>query len=74
MARPTIDNSYILKEWLSKIPYSDRQIVLDRICEECLISQNVLANWRYARSKIPLSGLRDINRVAMEYSGEKIFK
>ncbi|MBD5184463.1 MAG: hypothetical protein HDS97_06195 [Bacteroidales bacterium] len=64
----------ILKNWLLSIPLCDKEHVFNRIYEECLINAHTLKNWRYGKCRIPLSGMRDLNKVSLEYSGFEIFE
>lgn len=65
--------SEILRAWLSGIPVGDYRTVIDMILKKCLISPTTFNNWRYGRCRIPLSGQRDLNELALEISGKTIF-
>ena len=64
----------ILKDWLNTIPPCDRDEVFGAIYTECLITPSTLSNWRYGRAKIPLSGMRDLNKVSQRYSGHPLYE
>ena len=74
MANSRNENSEKLRYWLLTIPPIDKRKVFCRIYEECLITPPTLTRWRYGQTKIPLTGLRDLNRVAKEYSGYELFE
>ncbi|MDE6027824.1 MAG: hypothetical protein K2G23_07125, partial [Muribaculaceae bacterium] len=73
MACKTKENAEILKNWLLTVPPIDKDFVFSKIYAECLISPTTLRNWRYGRCRIPMSGLRDLNKVALEYSGHELY-
>lgn len=70
----SMTDAQILRHWLDySVPRGEYNKVKRRIVEVCLVPVHTLNNWIYGACRIPESGKRDINRVAIEISGEEIF-